>query len=276
VAFARFEAYDRPSVVFLAAGADQLWVYGDRSRMLAAAAAGLCAAMLVLALLQQGLRRLNRDELLSWYLLTVLAVELAPFGVWLPGYRQSLELLPERMSLAAGVVLCGVLVRYRPGPVERAALWAVAVSFFSLLYLDHRALNAVEDRVEAAVARLPPGERVISVLCLSRSRFDPLEHMIDRACLGRCYSYGNYEPQSWAFRVRTREPNRFVVADGETLVRMRAGQYVVQAREAPLYELYACQEGREVCVRRLEVGDRTSSACLEATPQMVPDRGGEL
>jgi hypothetical protein len=276
VAFARFGAYDRTSVVFLGAGADQLWIFGERSLMLASAAAGLCAALLVLALVQQGLRRLNRDELLSWYLLTVFAVVLAPFGVWLPGYRQPLSLLPERASLAAGVVLCGVLARYRPRPVERAALWAVAVIFFWLLYLDHRALNAVEDRVEAAVARVPPGERVISALCLSRSRFDALEHMIDRACLGRCYSYGNYEPQSWAFRVRAREPNRFAITDVETMVRMRTGQYVVQAREAPLYELYACREGREVCVRRLEAGDRTSSTCLEAMPRMVQDREGDF
>jgi len=275
-AFAWFEAVDRPSVVFLGAGADQLWVYGDRSLKLASAAAGLCFALLVLALVQEGLRRLNRDELLAWYLLTVLAVVQAPFGVWLPGYRQPLSLLPERLSLASSVVLCGVLARYRSRPAERAALWAVAVGFFALLYLDHRALNAVEDRIDAVVARVPAGERVISALCLSRSRFDALEHMIDRACLGRCYSYGNYEPQSWAFRVRARAPNPFVIADLETMIRMRAGQYVVQAREAPLYELYACREGREVCVRRLEAGDRTSSTCLEAMPRIAQDRGGDL
>jgi predicted membrane protein len=275
VALARFGGVDRPSLVVLGAGADQLWVYGDRFRLLASAAAGLCAALLVLYLVQHGLHRLGRDDLLAWYLLTVLAVELVPFGVWLPGYRQALTLLPERISLFAGVALCAVLAHYRAGPVERTALWALALSFFSLLYLDHRALNAVEDRFEAALAQVPVGARVISALCLSRSRIDALEHMVDRACLGRCYSYGNYEPQSWAFRVQTRGPNRFAVADVDTMIRMRAGEYVVQAWEAPIYEIYACQEGREVCVRRLEAGDQTSSTCLEAMPPMQARRKGD-
>lgn len=267
-AFSYLGAVDMPSLVFLGAGPDQLWVYGDRFRLLASAAAGVCLALVVLAVMQQGLRTVNRHQVLAWYLLTVIAAELAPFGLWLPGYRQALTFLPERMSLAAGIMLCAVLARYRAGPVERAALWAVVLSFFSLLYFDHRALNAVEDRIEAAVRRIPPGERVISALCLSRSRIDALEHMVDRACLGRCYSYGNYEPQSWQFRVRTREPNRFAVADLNTMIRMRTGEHVVQSWEAPLYELYACEEGREVCVRRLEAGDRTSRTCLEAMPQV--------
>lgn len=275
-AFAHFRAADMPSLVLLGAGPDQLWVYGDRFRLLASTAAGLCLALAVLAVVQQGLRTLNRDEVLAWYLVTVMAVELVPFAVWLPGYRQALTLLPERMSLAAGIALCAVLARYRAGPVERAALWAVALSFFSLLYFDHRALNAVEDRIEAAVDRIPPGERVISALCLSGSRIDALEHMIDRACLGRCYSFGNYEPQSWAFRVRTRGPNRFAVVGVDTMIRMRAGEHVVQDWEAPLLELYACEEGREVCVRRLEAGDRTSSTCLEAMPRMEPRGSGRM
>lgn len=275
VAFSYFGAVDKPSLVFLGAGPDQLWVYGNASRRLTYAAAGVCLALVVLSVIQQDLRSVARGELPAWYLLTVFAVELAPWGVWLPGYRQALTFLPERMSLAAGIALCGVLARYRAGPVERVALWVVAISFFTVLYMDHRALNAVEDRIEAAVSRIPAGSRVISALCLSGSRIDALEHMIDRACLGRCYSYGNYEPQSWAFRVRTRGPNRFVVADVNTMIRMRAGEHIVQAWEAPIYELYACEEGREVCVRRLEAGDRTSSTCVEAMPRMPTDETGD-
>lgn len=270
VALARFAAIAMPSLPLSLPGADQLWVYGERFGPITLAAYGLSIVLLVLAFIERGFKEALRDEHLSAYLLTVLAVKLVPFGVWLPGYRQALTLLPQRMSIFAAIALCAFLAPYRARAPERVALVAVAASFFWLLHSHHRALNEMEDRVEKALAGVPPGGRAISALCESRSRIDALEHMIDRASIGRCYSYGNYEPFSWKFRLRAWERNRIVVFDQDAAHRMRAGEYVVQHWEAPIFELYACTDAGEICVRRLQAGDRTSRTCFEVSSIVRP------
>jgi hypothetical protein len=45
--------------------------------------------------------------------------------------------------------------------LERCALVAVALTFFVFLYQDERALNALEDRMQGAVAQLAAGHGVV-------------------------------------------------------------------------------------------------------------------
>ena len=52
--------------------------------------------------------------------------------------------------------------------------------------------------------------------------------MIDRVCLGRCFSYANYEPSTAQFRIRTVAENPYVTARYEDSWRMQNGSYVVQ------------------------------------------------
>ena len=40
-----------------------------------------------------------------------------------------------------------------------------------------------------------------------------IQHMIDRACIGYCFSYGNYEPSSGVFRVRAAPGNPYMLSD---------------------------------------------------------------
>lgn len=259
-------AVPSPRSILWPIGLKQLAVYGIKYYFLSSLAAGLCAVLLWRCLAQEGLRALARRIPVAWCALTVLAVFSLPFGFWLPGYSQALLFIPERMSLAASVLLCAVFASLRANPVEKAALWTLAVPFFAFLYADHRALNAVEDQIRAAVAALPRGSRVISALCLAGSRIDAIEHMIDRACIGHCYSYGNYEPWTGQFRLRAPRENSVVVADGAVMFAMRRGEHVVKAREAPLYELYACGDAHWVCVRVLEAGGKTTRTCIDPLP----------
>jgi hypothetical protein len=67
--------------------------------------------------------------------------------------------------------------------------------------------------------------------------------MIDRACLGRCYSYANYEPSTAQFRIRAVAENPIVVStDGDSL-RLQNGSYVVKQRDLPLYQMDLDQGG---------------------------------
>jgi hypothetical protein len=138
-----------------------------------------------------------------------------------------------------------VLVRY--------ALLLVPLVFFVFIYRDERALNSLEDRMQDAVAQLAPGQRVVSAVIDPDLRVNAIEHIIDRACLGRCFSYSNYEPSTWQFRVRALAPNPVVTASYEDSWLMHTGGYIVKESEVPLYQVYVDRRGR-MLVRSLPAG----------------------
>ena len=113
-----------------------------------------------------------------------------------------LAFIPQRMSLALGVCCCAAMASApRPPKYARGFAVVVAILFFGLLYRDDAILNGYEDRMTAAVAHLK-GQRVVTGMADPALRVNVFTHMIDRACLGVCYSYGNYEPSTDQFRVR--------------------------------------------------------------------------
>ena len=58
--------------------------------------------------------------------------------------------------------------------------------------------------------------------------------MIDRACIGRCFSYANYEPSTAQFRLRATPGNPYVAASYRDSWEMQAGKHVRRASEPPL------------------------------------------
>ena len=138
-------------------------------------------------------------------------VLILPATVFIPGFLHALAYIAERMSLGVGICVCALLAAVRPRPFERYAMLAVALLFFAFLYRDERVLNAFEDRMGGAVAGIAPGQRVVSLVDDPDLRVNALTHMIDRVCIGRCYSYANYEPSTAQFRVRAVAANPIVV-----------------------------------------------------------------
>jgi hypothetical protein len=174
------------------------------------------------------------------------AVFVLPGQILLPGYAHSLAYVAERMSLGVAVCVCALLGSAAPRVFEKYALVAVAGVFFTFVYRDERALNAFEDRIEGVVAQLAPGERVVSVIADDGLRINPVVHMIDRACVGRCYSYANYEASTRQFRIRAAGPNGIVVARYGESFRLQSGGYVIQDRDLPLYVLDVEPNGKIV------------------------------
>jgi hypothetical protein len=68
-----------------------------------------------------------------------------------------------------------------------------------------------------AVMAGPRFQRVVAPLEASGLRMNPLEHMIDRICVDRCYSYAYCEPATAQFRVRVEGANPIVVSTEESL-----------------------------------------------------------
>jgi hypothetical protein len=218
------------------AGVDQAWVYNGKYWVVAAGLLLVLMALMADSIGRNGARNLFGGELFQVLAVTAAGIFLLPRAVWLPEYHQPLVFIPERMSLAAGVVVLAVAAKGSPRRWQRWTLGLLAAVFFIFLYGDERALNRFEDRTRDAVAQLPPMARVVSNVGVD-GHIRALVHIIDRVCIGRCYSYTNYEPSSDQFRIRVTGPTSIVAPTGLDSSRMELGKYVVQERDLPLYRI---------------------------------------
>ena len=230
----------------LITGFDQAWVFDSKYLLVSIAALGICVIWILRGV------EFRKSVIFQVWLLTAAGIAILPGAVLIPGYKHSLAFISERMSLAAAVCLlawAGKRIRAR----DRYVSIPAAAIFFVLLFLDGRKLNALEDRMDAAVAQLPPMQRVISGIDLPGTRINAVTHMIDRVCVGRCYSYANYEPSTAQFRVRVNGESGIVAATYGDSFALQTGQYVVKKRDLPLYQLLI-DERSEIQVRTPPVG----------------------
>ena len=244
-------------------GAEQLWIYGTPYIVLSVVLLALWIACFARVVSSRGIARTLLDTRFEIWALSAAALVLLPAGVLLPGYRSGLDFLPERMSLAGAVLFCGLLATVRlPKPLV-GMMAILALVFFAFSYRDERALNQVESSMEQTLAQLPPGQRVVSALEDPESRVRSLAHVIDRACIGRCFSYANYEPCTWQFRVRAQGPNPIVVSQYGDSFDIQMGSYMVKSRDLPLYKIDLCAPGKtDLCVARLEAGEKLRNSGL--------------
>jgi len=125
----------------------------------------------------------------------------------------------------------------------------------------------VETEMERVVAQLPAGQRVVSALADPESRIQSLAHAVDRICVGRCFSYANYEPATAQFRVRAYRENPFVVSDYGDSRRIQTGGYVVKPRDLPLYNIDLCRpDSPRICVTPLRAGATLHNTGLRVAP----------
>jgi hypothetical protein len=90
------------------------------------------------------------------------------------------------------------------------------------------------------------------------SRVPFIVHMVDRACIAKCFSYQNYEPPSGQFRVRVDEGGSPLnTDDSDASQQMEAGEYIVQPADLPMAQIYQCDEDdlTRLCVRQLTAGE---------------------
>ncbi|HUP04389.1 MAG TPA: hypothetical protein VMU19_10395 [Bryobacteraceae bacterium] len=249
-------------------GADQTLLFGPRYLAAMAGLLVVWGALFVTLAAQRGAAAVFGSLPFQLAVLSAGAVFLLPSAVLFPEYANSLLYIAERMSLAVGVAVCAFLALARPRPVDFAVSAAVAALFFVFLHGDESALNTVEDRLAAAVATVPPGDRVVTLMGNPGSRVNALTHMIDRDCIGRCYSFANYEPSTRQFRIRAAVGNPFVVSTYKDSVALQCGFYRVKPEDLPMDAIEMDGQGH-MLVRRLEAGDlcgSTRSAALAHRP----------
>src|SRR5262249_41211303 len=145
----------------------------------------------------------QRKEVSHWkpFLLTLELYALALIGsALLPeNIRPSINagwigLVVSRLTAITAVLGLCILVSLHPRKWHAVGFAIIAIVFFSFLYQDTGWLNHVESNARNTLATLPAGSRVIPAIdAPAESRITFIGHLADRACIGHCFTYSNYE-----------------------------------------------------------------------------------
>ena len=192
------------------------------------------------------------------YVVTFCATALLPENL-----RPSLQggwigLVGSRLTTISAIFGLCVLGGLKPRKWHLAGFGVCAVVFFAFLYQDTGWVNRMEANAEKLVADLSPGTRVIvTIRAPADSRIAFISHAVERACIGHCFSYANYEPSSGEFRVRVRKGSPVVTSSTDDAEDMASGEYEVDETDLPLKQIYQCDEKdlTRLCIRDLEAGE---------------------
>ena len=234
--------------------AEQVWLFDAKYLLIAAGFA--CALILLLA------DRLRRRGSLSdpWvhvWILHLFALMILPASLQLPQYEHALAFIPQRLSLFTGLACCVAICGVKPAREAVVVSSVAAAAFFAFLFVDYQAYNRMEAEVASVVRTAPPRARVVAAVLDPGVRLNAMAHVADRACVGHCFSYANYEAPSKAFRIRLREGNRVTAPSVAVSQAIERGEHVVTAVEAPVYAVCGCDgENGSLCLRTLHAGER--------------------
>ena len=251
-------------------GADQLFTYGAQYHFVVDLMIVFLIACVALDLISKWRAKESAKRLAlpaQLYGIALAAALLLPRVIYAPQLLgPQVGLLPERLTSVSAVLALCVIGALRPQKwhvVGFAVIWAL---FFSYLYFDTGTLNGMEAQAERYERALPQGARIVATIWPLRGSRVLIDHFVDRACIGQCFSYGNYEPSSGQFRVRARPGNGIVTANFPDTDAIESGQYVVKPEDLPMDQIFQCNPNRiELCMRDLAAGETNGRIGLGTT-----------
>jgi len=244
-----------------ATGADQSYMFGSHYRLISLAVAVVWAAVFLHLAREQGWIALLRSIPAQVYVLCVLGCLLLPYTILFPWYKAAFGGVPERVAWLAAVFMCALVVQVKTARRYGLVFSVIAIVYFLFLYSDARAINQLEHRVDTLISTLPPDQRVIGQLRYPASSGFDESMLLDRACIGKCFSFGNYEAATEQFRVHASPGNSIVAwATGSSPSQNRAvskaQQFFASQPEGTLYFIHRCGNVvTEVCMQRLTARD---------------------
>jgi hypothetical protein len=242
-------------------GADQLALYGQRYTYLVWAVFlfGLfCAGVDLYAGRRRGFTWRRFELPLELYAVAFCATALLPENLRPSPDGGWIGLLGSRLTTISAIFGLCVLGLLRPRKWHLAGFSASAIVFFAFLYQDTGWINRLEANAERLVGNLLPGTRVIAtVWAPPGSRIPFVGHAVERACIGHCFSFANYEAASGEFRVCVRKGSPVVTASTDDAEDMASGEYEVDETDLPLKQIYQCDASNltKLCMRDLESGE---------------------
>ena len=259
-------AYWDTASFYLMNGADQLILYGIRYFIPAWFALIFGTICFIHSRVQQRKRGESppsfRTALELWSVLLFVAA-MIPELIYLPQYAAPVAFAVARLTSVTAVLALCILGSVEPRRWHLAGLAVCAVIFFALLYGDTGSLNKMEDQVEQMTKTLPSGRRVIETIIAPRdSRIPFINHIVDRACIGRCFAYANYEPASGQFRIRVQPGSPLVTESVDSSQAMEDGKYVVRPKDLPMTQIDQCggSDLTRLCMHDLAAGEKNGSS----------------
>jgi hypothetical protein len=255
---------------YLLNGADQLVLYGDRYVWLAWTALLFGIASFFFQARSSSSDKASLKLLIlpsQLYLVAICATAFLPEDLRPSLHGGWIGLLVFRLTTVSAIFGLCVLASLRLQKWQLAGFMAVAIVFFAFLYQDTQALNRMESNAEKLFSGLPYGTCVIPTIgAPADSRVQFIGHLVDRACIGRCFTYSNYEPSSGQFRVRARKGSPVATDSADDSSDMEGGSYEVQDSDLPLVQIYQCDEAdpTRLCLHNLAAGETTGQVGLHA------------
>jgi hypothetical protein len=259
-------------------GQDQLNLFGHRYVLLSGIALAW-GIVCVLAAIYDWIFRAKKSSsvlrlAIELYVLAVIVAFCLPENFRVGLYAGWIGLLVSRLTLVTAVFGLLVLASLRLPRWSAHGNVLCALLFFLFLYQDTGKLDRMEGSARSLVRSLAMGTRVVAVANPPDAwRIQFIYHSIERACIGRCFSFANYEPSSLQFRVRALPGNYFVTTSVDQSDDMSSGDYRVRKQDLPLTSIYQCNDSdfTQLCALPLRAGQRTEDPESEPIPLPGPD-----
>jgi hypothetical protein len=194
------------------------------------------------------------------YALDVIVTFCLPENFRVGLYAGWIGLLVSRLTLVTAIFGLLVLACFRLPRWSFHGNVLCAGLFFLFLYQDTGKLDHMERTAREAVQGLAPGTRIVAIANPPQDwRIQFIYHSIDRACIGHCFSFANYEASSLQFRVRALPGNSVVTTLVDQSDDMSSGDYIVNEEDLPLLSIYPCDAAdfTQLCAMPLRAGQKT-------------------
>ncbi len=248
-------------------GADQFWIFRSETRYVETAIVVFVAAASVLDLLpwkSDGKSGKERRLFPEFYAVAFCLTSLLPENLRPDPNAGWIGLVVSRLTLISAIFAFGWLATLRPRTWHCITLGLIAAVFFSFVYGDTGIVERMEENAEQITKQLPFGTRVLATLPESGDFRVGTFHVVDRACIGHCFLYSNYEAATKQFRLRVKEGSPVVVASDDDGEEMQAGSYEVQEEDLPLKQIDQCDpdDWTKLCVRDLKADEKNGGGAF--------------
>lgn len=208
----------------------------------------------------------------EWYIVATIATGWLPENLRPDPNAGWVGLLVSRLTVITAIFGLTLLACVRHRRWHAFGFGAAATTFFLFLFQDTAWISRMEANAGRLLSQLPYGTRVVPDIDAPADwRVPFIVHSADRACIGHCFVFSNYEAASRQFRIRiSPQGSPLVTASTDDAENMQSGEYTIRPTDPPLVLLYQCDDRdlRTLCLHHLKPGEKTR----DPGPAEAPDQ----
>lgn len=260
-----------PGFFYHWSGADQFQIFGLRFAVLRhvlEAFAAICILVDVFADGRQPGYFKDRRLIVELYLVSVFSLPLLPENLLPDPSAGWIGLLVTRLTIINAIFALCWLATLRRRKWHLAGFAAIAAVYFIFLWQDTGRMNRLETNAEQVTCLLPFGTRVLVTVFQQPGDRPMTIHSVERACIGHCFVYSDYEPATKSFRLRVQPGSPIATSIASDSEDMASGTYEVQEEDLPLKDIYQCDDKdlSKLCIRELATGEENGRLGFHPAP----------